>query len=442
MLMDFNNLEQRLGKLREQTNFTLSSEQQVKMMQEMQTKLNRKSKQRMLRLWAAGGATALAGILLVVGLTYNLGVKLPAEPGTVVVPPATDNGTKEIQPRELPPAVTRAIDKVSAKYNASGSQISIVIETQSDSHPKQTIYLVQLQGGFTKPSEPNKIGSKINFSVTADGSKIWALTVYDKGDNVLWEETQFEDQPVQPNQTTKLSYTDMQFAVPHGVEVHDPSNPERIKQLTLYGPATAVKTQNGCGLIVADSNGTNLWLLVSQPRPILDTTGKKEFYESLYNASWNGGEGKITPVWAANPHALDEGRKIVFESNRQQFKSGPSVYVANSDGSGVTLLMDAKKYGYLHIVGASASIVVAQATDKNKILVADLASGKVNEFPLQGFARDISSDGNYVQFEKVVNAYVQPGLWVLDLADGKEMKLAEVPSNVEWGERPACAPAN
>lgn len=195
-----------------------------------------------------------------------------------------------------------------------GLEQAIKTTIEGQTHPD--MYLITLQGNFTKSSAQNRIASKISFSVLADGSKVWAIVAYDKGDNAVWQENELAV-PEAPGK--KLSYSDVVFAIPNNLQVNDPTNPRMI-QAALSGPhAIAVKTGESCTLIAGDSSGTNLWTVAKDPRPILDTAGKTEFYNTVYKWNENKGENKIMPVWATNPHALGNGRQLAFESNRGAF---------------------------------------------------------------------------------------------------------------------------
>lgn len=112
----------------------------------------------------------------------------------------------------------------------------------------------------------------------------------------------------------------------------------------------------------------------------------------------------------------------------------------NSDGANAKLLLNAKKYGFLQLIGAVGNTVAAWQTEKDSIVVADSATGNTKEFPRHGMPIEMSSDGKYVKFEKTVNGYVQPDKWAIDVTTGTEILAQKLPASVEWGETPACSP--
>jgi hypothetical protein len=62
--------------------------------------------------------------------------------------------------------------KVSKIYGEQNPKIINVRTTQEET-TKRTMYIVSLQGNFQKGEQKSK---KLNFSITKDGKKVWALT--------------------------------------------------------------------------------------------------------------------------------------------------------------------------------------------------------------------------------------------------------------------------
>lgn len=189
------------------------------------------------------------------------------------------------------------------------------------------------------------------------------------------------------------------------------------------------------GSIVTDvADHSNLYVISddgSSIKSLLDSTWYNETFRQVIEDNEHKEEDKVYLYWAHNPHPVSSGQQIAYQSNRHSVSSGfggTSVYVVNSDGSNDRILIDAMKYGPMWIVGAAKDIVVAHVPNNHSIIAANVVTGEIKQYSIQGWAESLSPNSKYLVFRKAEGGYILPDLFVLNLETSQESKISGMPS--------------
>ena len=77
----------------------------------------------------------------------------------------------------------KPIHQVASRYGEQNPQIMKTNKDMSDGPTQQSMYIVFLKGNFSKD---NLKASNLEFSVLADGSKVWAIRAFDDYNKDVW----------------------------------------------------------------------------------------------------------------------------------------------------------------------------------------------------------------------------------------------------------------
>jgi hypothetical protein len=204
-----------------------------------------------------------------------------------------------------------------------------------------------------------------------------------------------------------------------------------VKDQLFPADGMSIKMSSG-ELVGVVGDQTNLWLATEDGntiKSILSTKGYDELNQQVKADQENAGESKYNLNWSSDPHPMEDGIKLAFVSNRNGIlskKRGQSIYIVNKDGSNEKLLIDSQKYGNMTIIGTAKDLLAAE-NDKNSLIIVNVTSGEVKEFPINGMPISISPNAATVLFRKVNDASVQKDLWQIDVKSGKETIVAGFP---------------
>jgi len=115
----------------------------------------------------------------VISIVFILGILALALVGCSGQSQASNNITQE---------ATDAIHKVSVKYGESNSQIIAITQTEAEV-TKEPMYIVIIKGNYRNGE---LTATRLEFSVLANGEKVWALQALSENGQPIWGEMEYD----------------------------------------------------------------------------------------------------------------------------------------------------------------------------------------------------------------------------------------------------------
>ena len=79
--------------------------------------------------------------------------------------------------------LTKPIHQIASRYGEQNTQIIKLHRDMTDGPTHQPMYIVFLKGNFSKSDLK---ASNLEFSILADGSKVWAIRAFDDNNKDVW----------------------------------------------------------------------------------------------------------------------------------------------------------------------------------------------------------------------------------------------------------------
>lgn len=195
-----------------------------------------------------------------------------------------------------------------------------------------------------------------------------------------------------------------------------------------------IRTVASGAKLKAASDATNIYLEDRKGRviPVLGDKEREVFRERLEDLPTLS---SVDLIWSSEPHPIDDGQYIVYNSNRSDLVLGSdstSIHIITSDGDAERLLLDSERYGSVTLVDTVGTRIYAQG-DKGSLVVVDVSTLEVKRYDLQGVLDAVSSDGQHVLYRKRVDGYVLPELYIFNLATTESQFAGDVPKEYTLG---------
>jgi hypothetical protein len=186
-----------------------------------------------------------------------------------------------------------------------------------------------------------------------------------------------------------------------------------------------METEDSSNLIAVSDDG-------STSRALLNNDGYDALLAKVIAKNEGKGEDKQYLVWATNAHAMLDGEKVVFSSNKNTIEHGTddySVFVVDADGSNEKVLIDSEQYGAVGIIGTTGNLVVAHNIERRSVITADVVTGEIKEYVINGWPQVLAANGNNLMFRPLVGDYIQQNdLRVLNLTTGAISQVTGMPA--------------